>query len=163
MVTHNNISFYNEVYARGDPILSDMVILCLEIIFILIKNDPNIERMEVLKYCYLCTACTDDTTFFLKDGNYIVHLSEKLKVFSDFLGLKSNTTKCEIAGISVPKGVQATVYGTRYIDLKNEAIKILSIYFSYSEKIKDETSFYDITSNIKDALNLWRIRNLTLD
>ena len=77
------------------------------------------------------------TTFFLKDENSIVHLSEKLKLFSDFLGLKPNTTKYEVAGIGVLKGVQVAVCGMKYIDLRNEAIKILVVYFSYNQKIKD--------------------------
>ena len=77
------------------------------------------------------------TTFFLKDENSIVHLSEKLKLFSDFLGLKPNTTKYEVAGIGVLKGVQVAVCGVKCIDLRNEAIKILVVYFSYNQKIKD--------------------------
>ena len=75
-----------------------MFILCLENLFILIKNDPNIKGIEIFEYCYLCTAYADDTTFFLRDEKCIVHLSEKLKSFSDFLELKANTTKCEVAG-----------------------------------------------------------------
>ena len=30
------------------------------------------------------------------------------------------------------------------IDLRNVAVKILGIHFSYNEKIKDEESFYNI-------------------
>ena len=112
-----------------------MFILCLEILFILIKNDPNIKGIEIFKYCYLYTAYADDTTFFLKDQNSIVHLSEKL--FSDFSRLKPNTTKCGVAGIGVLKGVQVEVCGMKCIDLRNEAIKILGVYFSYNRKIKD--------------------------
>ena len=83
-----------------------MFILCFfEILFILIKNDPNIKGIEIFEYCYLYTAYADDTTFFLKDENSIVHLSENLKLFSDFSGLKPNTTKCEVAGIGVLQSV----------------------------------------------------------
>ena len=53
------------------------------------------------------------TTFFLRYENSIVHLSEKLKLFSDFSGLKPNTTKCEVAGIGVLKGVQVAVCGMK--------------------------------------------------
>ena len=35
------------------------------------------------------------------------------------------------------------------IDLRNVAVKILGIHFSYNEKIKDEESFYNI-SNISN-------------
>ena len=55
-------------------------------------------------------------------------------LFSDFLGLKPDTTKCEIAGIGVLKGVQAAVYGMNCTDLRNQAIKILGVYVSYNKK-----------------------------
>ena len=55
-------------------------------------------------------------------------------LFSDFLGLKPDTTKCEIAGIGVLKGVQAGVYGMNCTDLRNQAIKILGVYVSYNQK-----------------------------
>ena len=48
-------------------------------------------------------------------------------------------------------------------DLRNEAIKIFSVYFSYNQKIKADNNFYNIISNIQRVLNLWRMRNLTLE
>ena len=79
---------------QGNPILAYVFVLCLKILFILIKNGPNIKDIEILEYCYLYTAYADDGTFFLKYENSIVHLSKKFKLFSDFSGLKPNTTKC---------------------------------------------------------------------
>ena len=134
------------------PYLSLCVHFMLKILFILIKNDLNIKGIEIFEYCYLYTAYADDTTFFLKDENSIVHLSEKFKLFSDFSGLKPNTTKCEIAGIGVLKGVQVAVCGMKCIDLRNEAIKILDVYFSYNQKIIDDKKFYNIISNIQGDL-----------
>ena len=139
-----------------------MFILWLEILFILIKKDPNIKGIEIFEYSYLYTAYAYETTFFLKDEISIVHLSEKLKLFSDFFGLKPNTTKCEVAGIGVLKEVQVAVCGMKCTDLRNKAIKILSVYFSYNQKIKDDKNFYNTILNIQGVLNLWRMRNLTL-
>ena len=51
----------------------------------------------------------------------------------------------------------------KFINLRNEAIKILGVYFSYNQKIKDDRNFYNIISNIQGVLNLWRMRNLTLE
>ena len=92
-----------------------------------------------MRACY--TAYADHTNFFLKNENSIVHLSEKLKLFSDFSGLKTNTTKCEVAGIGVLKGVQVAVCGMKCTNLRNEVIKILGVYFSYNQKIKDDKNF----------------------
>ena len=162
-VAHNPIfPFTTRCTPRG-PYLSLCVHLCLEILFILIKKDPNFKRIEMFEYCYLYTAYADDKTFFLKDENSIVHLSEKLKLFSVFSALKPNTTKCEVAGIDVLKAVQVTVCGMKCTDLRNETIKILGVYFSYNQKIKDDKDFYNITSNIQGVLNLWKMRNLSLE
>ena len=61
------------------------------------------------------------------------------------------------------KGVQVAVCGMKCIDLRNEAIKILGVYFSYNQKIKDDKNFDNTVSNIQGALHLWRMRNLTLE
>ena len=40
---------------QGDPMSAYVFVLCLEILFILIKNDPNIKGIEIFEYCYsLC-------------------------------------------------------------------------------------------------------------
>ena len=50
-----------------------------------------------------------------------------------------------------------------YIDLCNEAIKILGTYFSCNSRIKEEFNFLKIVSNVQSVLNLWRYRNLILE
>ena len=52
---------------KGDPILVLLFILVLEIIFLLIKTKPEIAGLTIFDHCYLYSAFTDDTTFFLKD------------------------------------------------------------------------------------------------
>ena len=129
-----------------DPISANVFILCFEILFTFIKNDANIKGIEVFEYCYLYTTYADDATFFSRDENSIVY-------FSDFSGFKTNTTKCEIAGVGVLKEVQVSVCGIRCTDLRNEAIIILGTYFSYNQKIKDQKKC-NIIPNIQGALNL---------
>ena len=53
------------------------------------------------------------------------------------------------------------VCGMRCIDLCNETIKILSTYFLYNSRIKEECNFLKIVSNVQSVLNLWQYRNLT--
>ena len=48
-------------------------------------------------------------------------------------------------------------------ELRNEAIKILGIYFSKNQKIKDDKKVYNFISNIQGVLNLRKIRNFTLE
>ena len=55
--------------------------------------------------------------------------------FSLFSGLKTNNVNCEIAGIGVKKGVKMALYGMDCIDLTEDVIKILGIYFSYEKNL----------------------------
>ena len=48
-------------------------------------------------------------------------------------------------------------------ELRNEAIKILGIYFSKNQKIKEDKKIYNFISNIQGVLNLRKIRNFTLE
>ena len=128
-----------------------MFILCSEILFILIKSDPKIKRIECLESCYFYTAYADDTTSFLKDS---------FKSFSDFSGLKPNTVKCKIAGIGVLKEVHEAICGMRYIGLRNKTVQILDIYFSHNQKIQYEQNLINI---ISDSQGVLAMRNLTLE
>ena len=55
------------------------------------------------------------------------------------------------------------VCGMKCIDLRNEVIKILGVYFLYNQKIKDDKKFCNIISIIQRVVNLWRMSNLTLE
>ena len=61
--------------------------------------------------------------------------------FSLFSGLKINNGKCEIAGISVKKGVKMALCGMECIDLTDDVTKILGIYFSYIKKLEQKKNF----------------------
>ena len=96
----------------------------------------------------------DDTRFFLKDSQSIVHLVEIFNNFSVFSGLKPNLEKCKIGGIGALKGVQLADCGMKCTDLRNEAIKILGTYFSYNNMIKEESNFLKVVSNVDTVLKL---------
>ena len=49
------------------------------------------------------------------------------------------------------------------INLRNEAIKILSTYLSYSKLIKEESNLPKVVFNVKSVLKLWRFRSLNLE
>ena len=51
---------------QGNPISAYLFILCLEIVFILIKANKRVKGSNIFKHTYLYSAYVDDTTFFLK-------------------------------------------------------------------------------------------------
>ena len=76
--------------------------------------------------------------------------------------MRLNTTKCEIAGLGVLKGVKTALCGMVWIDLTKKKIKILGIHDSYNKHIQVEKNFYDHVKAIETVLKAWRMQNLTL-
>ena len=140
-----------------------LFILCLVILFLLIKNNKNTNGIKMSENTFLYTAYADDRTFFLKDKNSIKKLLNTINYFSSFAGLKPNLSKCEVAGIGTLKGVKGAICGIKCIDLTKEAIKILGVFFSYDKNLLHENNFRKTILNIERILKTWRLRNLTLE
>ena len=84
-------------------------------------------------------------------------------IFSRFLALRLNLSKCEIAGIGVLKGFRVAICGIQCVDLVLDTIKKLGTHFSYNEKLKEERNFCLIIANTQRVLKFWKLRNLTLE
>ena len=65
IINGGNTTKYFELQ-KDDPIFAYLFILCLEIVFILIKANKRVKGINIFKHTYLYSAYTDDTTFFLK-------------------------------------------------------------------------------------------------
>ena len=54
---------------QGDPILAYLFILALEVVFSLIKANPDIEGLQFFSHTFLYSAYADDTNFFYEMRN----------------------------------------------------------------------------------------------
>ena len=147
---------------QGNPVSAYLFILCLEILFLLIKNNKYIKGIKMFENTFLYAAYADDSTFFLKDKNSTKELLNTINYFSSFTGLKPNLSKYEVAGIGALKGVKVAICGMKCIGLTKEAIKLLRVFFSYDKNLQLENNFRKIL-NIDRILKMWRQRNLTLE
>ena len=148
---------------QSDPISAYLFNLALEILFVLIKENPHIKWSNISYHCYLYSVYVDDTIFFLKDVNSIKIMVNSFHIFSRFSGLRPNLSKCETAGMGVLKGVKVGVCGMQCVDLVLDTIKILLTHFAYNENLKEERNFCLIIANIQLVLKLWKLQNLTLE
>ena len=73
---------------QGDPISAYLFILVLEIAFLFIMQNENINGLNMFEKTFLYTAYADDTTFFLKDEKSVTELMKTFDIFSTFSGLK---------------------------------------------------------------------------
>ena len=99
---------------QGYPISPYLFILVLELAFISFKEN---KKGNIFDNIFLYSVYADDTTFFLGDKNSVIEVINALHKFSLISGLKPNEAKCEIAGISVLKGVSLALRGMDCIDL----------------------------------------------
>ena len=148
---------------QGDPISTYLFVLALEIFFILIKTNNDIQGIEIFNHEYLYTAYTDDTTFFVKDLNSVKIILSSLDQFYTFSGLRPNLSKCEIAGIGVLKDANVALCGLKSVNLTKKSIKILGVHLSYNEKLQNELNFCTTIKNICNVIKLWRMRHLSLE
>ena len=83
-----------------------LFVLALELF--LIKSSKNIHGINIFSHDFLYTAYADDTTFFLKDLDSVKNVLEMQNQLYMVLGLRSNFSKCEIAGIGLLKDAIVT-------------------------------------------------------
>ena len=110
---------------QGDLISAYLFIIALEVVFSLIKINPNIEGLQFLRHTFLYSAYEDDTIFFLRKEKSATEVIKTFDKFSLFSGLKINNAKYEIADIGVKKRVKMALCGMECIDLTDNVIKIL--------------------------------------
>ena len=131
----------NKGARQEDLVSAYLFILALEILFLLIKENPCLNGLKIFHYCYQYSAFADDTNLFLKNINSINEMINSFHIFSCFSGLRPNLSKPEIAGIGVLKRVKVAICGVQSVDLVLDTIKILGTHFSYNKKLKEEINF----------------------
>ena len=67
-----------KVDRQGDPVSAYLFIFCLENVFILIKANKRVKRINIFEHTYLYSAYAGGTTFFKRQKfhlkNFLIHL-----------------------------------------------------------------------------------------
>ena len=143
--------------ATSNPMSAFIFILCLEILFMLIKTTKILKLLKCLRTLFFILLMQMMVlSFFLKDKN-------SNNYFSSFTGLKPNLSKCEVTGIGALKRVKVAICGIKCIYLTKQAIKIFGVFFSYDKNLHLENNCRKTVLNIERILKIWRPRNLTLE
>ena len=80
---------------QGDPLSSSFFILSLEILFIQIRSYSSIKGFRIKHIKIKLSAYADDTTFFVKDSQYLHIILKLMKEFQVFSSLAINVEKCD--------------------------------------------------------------------
>ena len=99
------------------------------------KFNKNIHGINVFNHDFLYTEYADDKTFFLKYLDSVKNVLEMLNQLCMISGLRSNFSKCEIAGNGSLKDAKMAFCGPKSLDLTKESINFLGVHISYNKKL----------------------------
>ena len=78
----------------------------MEVVFSLIKENPDIERIKFFSHTFLYSAYADDTTFFLRNEKSATEVIKTFDKFSLFLDLKSIMQSAKLQALVSKKGLR---------------------------------------------------------
>ena len=110
---------------QEDPISAYLFILVMEIIFIHVRSNNNIQGFKIFGYEFKLSASADDVSCFSYNFHPVEELLKLLQISQEVTSLKVNYDKSEICGIGSKKGAIRTFSQLRFIDLLNDSVKIL--------------------------------------
>ena len=108
------------------------------------------------------TAFADDTTFLVRDTQSLRRMLNLAKYFQQYSSLKFNVEKCEACWIGRANGQSSKPIQCKWINLNQNSIKILRAHFSYNKQLDEKMNFYQVTTDCRTLLNIWRQRWLSL-
>ena len=145
---------------QGCPLSGILFVLCAEILAQAIRNNNNIKGIQIYDKEYKISQYADDTTAFVSDASSAENLFELLNIFRDVSGLELNKSKTEGMSLGACRHNTSTPFDIAW---PLEPIYALGIYFTYNEHVSfKKKNFEEKLNSMKNLLNLWRGRNLTL-
>ena len=83
---------------QGDPISAYLFIIVIEILFIQVRSNKNIQGLKIFGYEFKLSAFADDVSCFLYNLHSVEQLLKLLQISQEFTSLKVNYDKSEICG-----------------------------------------------------------------
>ena len=118
---------------QGDPLSPYLFIIALETYAIRIREDSNMQGLEIGDEVIKLSLFADDMTCILKDRISYLNLFCIIESFGECSGLKVNNKKTEILALG-NNILQETGFPKHNIC---KFIKILGIYFGYDLKFRE--------------------------
>ena len=147
---------------QGDPLAAYLFILCVESLFIQIREDENIKGIVVGDHEIKLSAYADDADFLTPDVKSLQTILQTCPTFQLYSSLKLNLDKSEACWIGTKREAKETPINCRWVNLNCSVIRTLGIFNSYDTDLMEKLNFLDKLKVLKDVLNLWECRGLSL-
>ena len=130
--------------------------------FIQIREDENIKGIVVGDHEIKLSAYADDADFLTLDVKSLQTILQTCTTFQLYSSLKLNLDKSEACWIGTKRGAKETPINCRWVNLNCSVIRTLGIFNSYDMDLMEKLNFLDKLKVLKDVLNLWECRGLSL-
>ena len=143
---------------QGDPLSPYLFILAIELLAINIRSDKSINGIILDKHEIKLTTYADDMTVFVTHKDDAKRLIKVLQSFEIVSGLKVNRSKSEGLWLGSNRRNIETPLGIKW----PEFIKLLGVTIGYNKVIVEQQNFSGRLKTLRNKLNMWKQRNLTL-
>ena len=144
---------------QGCPVSPYLFIIAVELLAIGIRENPNIKGIKVNGSILKISQLADDTTCFVADIESIVEILNMFKRFEYCAGLKVNRDKTKANFIGSLKGRTDAPLN---LDWTDNNIKCLGVTLNGNENDHYHLNYKQKILNLKNLLNTWKGRALTL-
>ena len=152
---------------QGCPLSPYLFIICIELLAIAIRNDPNLEGIVILN----CDAekeikislYADDTTLLLPGKEEA--LRQAIGIFNKFgvsFGLTLNLSKYEVLRIGSLRNSNAPLCSELNLRWASHIVSALGVVFSTNQNTVIKLNYKPQLEKIQNVLNMWRERDLSL-
>ena len=148
---------------QGCPISALLFLLVVEMLANKIRNDPNINGLEINNEIFKLAMMADDITLINRDQQSIINSIQIFTNFEKCSGLKLNLSKTEIIpiGNQVNKKVTLPMHLEK-ITVKHGPFKALGIWFSPENLDTQNLNLTERLKGIVTLINIWKGRKLSL-
>ena len=134
----------------------------MEILFIRIRQNEQLKGICISDHELKISAYADDANFLVSDIQSLNCLFLMCTEFGNYSSLRLNEEKSETSGIGSNKSNTSKPLPCKWVNLKNDKIKILGYYSSYCKDLSEKYNFLEVINKLKTCLHVQKSRGLTL-
>ena len=159
-----NNGFYSHYFKiergvrQGDPLSPYLFVTAIEILAIAMRNQDDLKGIKINDLETKLLQFADDTTVVLSDLDSARALFILLDRFEKVSGLKLNVAKTEAMWIGSLQHCENKPLGVKW----KTCVKFLGIFITYDVQILVEKNFKQRLKKIRNTINLWKSRGLSI-